>query len=152
MPYNFYANDLGTYSIGTYLDDEVKPGPAFRLKKFWPLWESASRSSVSVLEPTTPEDLAVLLGRRGQHVEDVRRRYLSCRQRADLREHHALQHIQPPGLGHRFPILRGQPLAGHGLEGSGAFARSSRASAGVKLSPLRRAVASSSVSPWGAVA
>ena len=35
---------------------------------------------------------------------------------ADLREHRALQHVQPPGLGHRFPILQSEPFRGHGLE------------------------------------
>ena len=58
MPYNYYANDVKSYAIGTGLDMEIVPGPAYRLKKFWPLWETASRSSVSSLEATTKADLA----------------------------------------------------------------------------------------------
>jgi hypothetical protein len=58
LPYNYYANDESSYSIGTNLAAEIVPGPAFRLQKVWPLWESASRSSVSSLTPTLDEDLA----------------------------------------------------------------------------------------------
>ena len=58
MPYNYFANDVKSYAIGTGIDMEIVPGPAFRLKKFWPLWETASRSSVSRLEATTKADLA----------------------------------------------------------------------------------------------
>jgi hypothetical protein len=57
MPYNYFANDQASHAIGADVAQEITPGPAFRLKKFWPLWETASRSSVSVIEPISPDDL-----------------------------------------------------------------------------------------------
>src|SRR5262249_5185490 len=58
MPYNYYANDNQSHAIGTILESEVKPGPGFRLKKVWPLWETAPRASLACLEPTSEADLA----------------------------------------------------------------------------------------------
>ncbi len=58
FPYNYFANDTLTHSIGTTVETDIVPGPAYRLKKCWPLWETASRSSVSILEPTAIADLA----------------------------------------------------------------------------------------------
>ena len=56
-----------------------------------------------------------------ENVQNMGRHYLTDWQHAYAGKYNPFQHLQPLVFGYLFPILKGKPFLGYGLEGVGVF-------------------------------